>query len=136
MLVASNENNPKHGEVLFSDLVALEPRLEVLRREALAWREQAKRGFCANAVFYGSPGQPGLKQRLSELVGYERAGRGVLGTSEAYETAYHTVYQSLPNCRHRGECGSFRKPPQRQKEPHEPGCTSEPVIVWGSDFAS
>jgi hypothetical protein len=31
----------------------------------------------------------------------------VLGSSAAYDVAYRTIYQALPDCKHKGECGPF-----------------------------
>src|SRR5262245_18933043 len=94
----------------FEALAALEPRLEVLRREAVAWRDWAREGFCRNAVLHGYPGhQPGLRQRLSGLVGPGREDGGVLGTADAYRTAYLEVDWSLPGCLHTGKRREFNK---------------------------
>jgi hypothetical protein len=94
----------------FDELVALEPRLADLLAEAQAYHANRPRGFCANAVWYGYPGrQPGLKRRLSELVGFTSGQEGMLGTSAAYDVAYRAVYQGLANCRHKGECRPFSR---------------------------
>jgi len=70
-----------------------------LLHEALGHRKTAGPDFCANAVFYGYPGyRPGLKQRLSKLVGWETGRKDVLGSSAAYNVAYHTIYDALPDC--------------------------------------
>jgi hypothetical protein len=56
--------------------------------------------FCANQVWYGFPNnRPGLKFHLANLA---RQGHPILGTSEAYDVAYETIYQALPDCR--GQC--------------------------------
>jgi hypothetical protein len=46
---------------------------------------------------------------MSRLVGWtaQRDGVGVLTTSRAYDLAYHTLYQSLPDCRNRCLCSFF-----------------------------
>jgi hypothetical protein len=68
----------------FDELVALEPRLADLLAEAQAYHTNRPREFCANAVFYGYPGhRPGLKKRLSELVGFTSGQEGVLDSSDA-----------------------------------------------------
>jgi hypothetical protein len=92
----------------FDELVALEPRLADLLAEAQDYHAKRPRGFCANAVWYGYPGhRPGLKKRLSELVGFTSGHGGVLGSSAAYDVAYKATYQALPNCKHKGECRPF-----------------------------
>jgi hypothetical protein len=95
----------------FEELVSLEPRLADLLAEAQAYHTKRPRGFCANAVFYGYPGhRPGLKKRLSELVGYTCGQEGVLGSWEAHDVAYRAIYQALPDCKHpEGECRPFAR---------------------------
>jgi hypothetical protein len=89
----------------FRRLAALEPGLDRLLAEARSHNENRSPIFCANAVFYGYPGhRPGIKQRLSALVGWGRKGDPVLGTCEAYDVAYETIYEALPNCRGRCRC--------------------------------
>ena len=93
---------------------------------------RSKTSFCANAAWYGYGGRPGLKPRLLFLVGWERGisqkrgstlavvnlagiplppkadlaslseGEQVLRSQGAYDLAYHTVYDVLPNCRNCG----------------------------------
>jgi hypothetical protein len=83
----------------FARLVSLEPRLADLLAEAKARRQKAGRKFCANAVWYGYPGhQPGLRQRLTQLVGWNSHRKGLLGSSTAYDVAYQTIYRALPDC--------------------------------------
>jgi hypothetical protein len=92
----------------FADLAALEPRLAGLHAEAQNYHVNRPRGFCANAVFYGYPGhRPGLKKRLSELIGFTSGQGGVLGGSDAHDVAYRAIYQALPDCKHKGECRPF-----------------------------
>jgi hypothetical protein len=86
----------------FLELVKVEPGLGRLFEEAGSYRETKSNVFCANAVWYGYPGHRGIKPRLLELVGWRRRGDDRLGTCEAYDIAYHTIYQALPDCR--GEC--------------------------------
>jgi hypothetical protein len=106
---ASGPKEPTGCRPTFEELAALEPRLNHLLAEARSYHEKKYRRFCANAVWYGYPGhEPGLKQGLSELVGWESGQKGLLGSREAYDVAYQTLYQALPNCRHRiGVCRSF-----------------------------
>jgi hypothetical protein len=93
--------------VTFEDLARLEPRLQSLLEEARRHHNSRRPDFCANAVWYGYAGHlPGLKPRLLFLVGYERRDRHpVLSTSLAYDVAYDTIYQALPDCR--GRCACF-----------------------------
>ncbi len=109
----------------FDELAALEPRLAALLAEAQGYHATRPRGFCANAVFYGYPGhRPGLKRRLSELVGHVSDREGVLGTSDAYDVAYHTVYQALPDCKHRGSAA--RSPGRLRSVPTDRSADSLP----------
>jgi hypothetical protein len=60
-------------------------------------------------VWYGYPGhRPGLKARLTKLVGWEatRPG-GVRRSSAAYDVAYDTIYEALPDCRGRCACSTI-----------------------------
>jgi hypothetical protein len=89
----------------FRALARLEPRLRDLLAEARAYHSNRGPTFCANAVWYGYPGwQPGLKGRLSHLVGWAAERGGDLRSSAAYDVAYQTIYQALPDCRGRCAC--------------------------------
>lgn len=82
-------------------LVRHEPRLSELRADVEAVKSRP--GFCANAAWYG-PGK--FRQRMKALVGWEAERRDpFLGTMEAHDAAYHTLYNLLPDCRHQGMCG-------------------------------
>jgi hypothetical protein len=85
----------------FEALAALEPGLAGLLAEARASAADAgDPHFCANAVWYGYEGHPGIKQRLLRLVGWERSDRHpVLSTPCAYDVAYEHIYEMLPPCR-------------------------------------
>src|SRR5437016_5708390 len=103
---------------MFDDLVSLEPRLADLLKEAQGYRRKARRRFCANAVWYGYRGHaPGLKQQLSELVGWYSGRKDLLGTPGAYDVAYQTLYYALPDCRHEGECGPYPADQEKQEAP-------------------
>jgi hypothetical protein len=81
-------------------LTRLEPRLRDLLAEARSHHLNRSLDFCANAVWYGYLGfRPGLKARLVRLVGCRAEKGGDLRTSEAYDLAYQTIYQALPDCR-------------------------------------
>jgi hypothetical protein len=89
----------------WEELVDLEPRLLALVRSALE-TDGSRPDFCANARWYGYGGQRGLKPRLLMLVGHDAApfAPPLLRTRAAYDVAYHTVYEALPNCK---RCGCF-----------------------------
>ena len=98
------------SQLTFADLTSLEPRLSDLLQEAQDHHAAAGPHFCANAVFYGYPGhRPGLKQRLSSLVGWSSGRNGLLGSSTAYDTAYHTIYAALPDCGEECFCQQVRR---------------------------
>lgn len=88
----------------WNNLVHLEPRLEGLHNQILQCREENinKERFCANAVWYRQ-----FKPQLVKLVGWDRIydGPGELCSTEAYDTAYETLYDLLPDCKHEGICG-------------------------------
>jgi hypothetical protein len=89
-------------------LARREPRLRGLLAEARAHHSNRAAVFCANAVWYGYPGfRPGLKARLSRLVGWMAQPEGDLRTCEAYDVAYQTIYRTLPDCRGRCQCSVF-----------------------------
>jgi len=96
--------NTKKG-LTFKQIVAIEPRLGDLLKEAQSFHETAKGypNFCANEHFYGYGSQPGmsLKHRVVALVGW-MSPRPELQTRQAYDEAYNTIYDALPDCR--GKC--------------------------------
>jgi hypothetical protein len=93
------------GPLTFAELAGMEPGLLDLLAEARSHHEDPDPDFCANAYWYGYPGyRPGLKGRLIRLVGMFAEGGGVLRSSEAYDIAYHTIYNALPDCRGRCAC--------------------------------
>lgn len=99
-------------ELTWASLVQLEPKLGRLLDEAQRHKDNGVAPeYCANAIWFGwrQFDGHGIKERLCELVGWERVSKanvGVLGTSEAYDIAYETIYDALPNCRHAGViCG-------------------------------
>lgn len=83
---------PKKVPLEFLKLCAVEPRLWSLYRKAK--REKPGPGFCANRVWYVT-----LKPQLVQLVGWH-AERPELRTSHAYDLAYDTIYEALPDCQH------------------------------------
>jgi len=56
--------------------------------------------FCANEVWYGSGDDGGVRKRVSNLVGWDRKPDPILGSDEAYDVAYESLYEELPDCRH------------------------------------
>lgn len=92
--------------ITWQQLIELEPRLRDLLDTAKAIRDDSEEPhFCANKLWYGSREnghrEPGLKDELLELVGMCSANKDhpVLGSSRAYDVAYLTIYDVLPECR-------------------------------------
>lgn len=86
----------------WTEIAKAEPRLLDLYKEAAAIRDDKRKpSFCANAVWYGYGGHRGLKPRLIYLVGWARRPdeSGSLGSADAYDVAYQTIYDQLPDCR-------------------------------------
>jgi hypothetical protein len=53
-------------------------------------------GHCANAAWYGPDG---LRKAMTRVVGHLRGcGPEELQTSAAYDVAYRTLYNALPDC--------------------------------------
>ncbi len=87
----------------FADLVAMEPKLGQLLREARRIRDTGEdEVFCANAIWFGWHGGPGFKPRLSRLVGWYSGQAGILATAMSYDVAFEAIYNALPVCR--GNC--------------------------------
>lgn len=104
-------------------LVELEPELAKLEREVQAYRklDRLQRQIlalpvdlpleafrwaattCANAIWYGYGGYPGIKPRLLGLVGWH-ARNPALRSSAAYDLAYRRLYDDLPGCRNCSCC--------------------------------
>lgn len=83
----------------FFDLCEREPRLAALYYEARSVDATAP-DYDPLEVWYG-PG--GIKSYVCSLVGWESDSTDpVLTTSEAYDVAYHTLYDALPNSRQGG----------------------------------
>ena len=85
--------------ITWSDLVTLEPRLAILQREMKAIaQESMKNGESLDvlALWYGGDdATPGVKEKLSRLVGYDRKDHPVLGTETAYDVAYEKLFDEL-----------------------------------------
>ncbi len=92
----------------FEKLCGMEPRLQALYKKAKGMRDDPSRpSFCANAVWFGALGEEGLRGEMARLVGWF-AENPELRTTEAYDIAYETLYQALPNCRACG-CMAFEQ---------------------------
>jgi hypothetical protein len=88
------------GRLSWSQLTRLEPRLCLLHAEVSRVRDtRESRWFCANREWFSR-----FKAQMCRLVGWSRIGGGpdVLYTPEAYDLAYQTLYDLLPNCRNCG----------------------------------
>jgi hypothetical protein len=85
----------------FLTLATHEPRLIDLYQEAaLTVDDPNSDRFCANAVFFGHKGWHGIKPKLLDFVGWHAESLAPqLGTEEAYDLAYDTVYEALTDCR-------------------------------------
>lgn len=85
----------------WEDLVKREPRLGALLREARAVTPPREPNWDVDRVWYMQ-----LKPRLLELVGwFAKSDDPVLHTCDAYDVAYHRIYDALPDCR---ACGCMR----------------------------
>jgi len=85
----------------FFKFTLLEPGLLGLYAEAAAIIDNGESpSFCANAEFYGYWGKRGFESRICQLVGWEAyTNHPLLLTSDAYDVAYETIYEALPDCR-------------------------------------
>lgn len=82
----------------FQRLCQQEPRLGALF-VAAHQEAEASENYCNHEAWYGD-----IKPRLVKIVGWDAdQGHPELQTAEAYELAYHTILDSLPDCR--GRCG-------------------------------
>jgi hypothetical protein len=119
----------------FDDLVSLEPRLADLLEEAQAYRRGGSRSSTLHAVWYGYWGYaPGFKRRLSELVGWSSGRTGILGSSEAYEMVYKTLYQALTGPRTVGDNRPGRKPKRNRPSRARRTGDEEFVLIRASDL--
>lgn len=78
-------------------LLELEPRIRPLLAEAYSY--QTSDTFCAATVLMGGiKNRKSLNERLGALVGWSRKPHKLLGTSEAYDLAFHAIQDALPPC--------------------------------------
>jgi hypothetical protein len=102
MTVTATAPEVGHDDVTFPLLCELEPRLFALLAEARSFQPADEEE--ATAMFCGYPGYlPGLKRRLSRLVGWHSGRTGLLGSTAAYETVYRALLRAIPAAR-RSEC--------------------------------
>lgn len=91
----------RYSKDSFMPLARLQPQLiELYMKMASFMDERNETKCCANELwyFYGKP-------RLLPLVGWESRGQHpTLRTMEAYDIAYQTCYDALPDCRN---CGCY-----------------------------
>ncbi len=86
----------------WAQLVASEPRLGALLAEARDGQRVDRGRYCANEAYfgYGRCRGGGIKPRLGRLVGwYAESDDPALRTSDAYDAAYHAIYDAPPACR-------------------------------------
>lgn len=77
------------GQIAWADLIEAEPGLELLRRQAAAWRD----GDGGGNVW---PAWRAFKRRLAALVGWDRRhGPAALQTSAAFELAAGVIVAAL-----------------------------------------
>jgi len=80
----------------WQEMVRLEPRLKDLYDEARTIKDEGGRYFCANEVWFTE-----FKPVLRHLVGWWSK-KPDLRSSQAYDSAYQKIYQTLPGCRNCG----------------------------------
>ena len=88
--------------VTWAELAEIEPELLIIEANLKAIKDNKRnKSFCANAIWFGYPGHsPSYKMWMHRLVGsYVRKDNPRLITSEAYDCAYHHLYDILPDCR-------------------------------------
>jgi hypothetical protein len=79
-------------KLTYEQLTKFDPSLNILLRRA---RNHA--GNCANAAWYGPEG---LRAEMSRVIGHGRThGPSELKTPQAYDVAYKTLYEALPDCK-------------------------------------
>ncbi|MBL8798895.1 MAG: hypothetical protein JNM56_33735 [Planctomycetia bacterium] len=84
----------------WTELVALEPRLQALYDEAHALRVDDDPLFCGSFCYAIGHGEiPSFKRRIRELVGWYRPeDHPVLSTSAAWLLVSQTIEDALPDC--------------------------------------
>ncbi len=86
------------NKITWAELIVLEPRLVELEKriKSVKKEERGNKFFCANWTWYNY-----FKGDVCSLVGWEiwRGANPKLATSEAYDVAYHHLYELFPPCR-------------------------------------
>jgi hypothetical protein len=101
------KQNRRHEYMMtFDELCQHDAHLRALLQEVTKERYRKDSNFCANELWYALPrtrGFVGIKFLMQQLVGHG-ARRVELRTQDAYDVAYHTLYNAMPNCAHEGSC--------------------------------
>lgn len=101
----TRDTNPEGQRLTYPELAAREPRLAELSRFIRA-QHPGRPGYCANRAWFR---EPGFKAALCRIIGgVAEQEDAALRTSAAYDVAYHTLYHTLPDCRHEGGCYTGR----------------------------
>jgi hypothetical protein len=100
MMHAQPINSPSYINYnIFLSAAKHELVLLALYKEACLVGDDSSQGsFCANAVWCGYDGWPGIKHRVERYVGWD-AKHAQLQSTEVYDAVYETIYESLPDCR-------------------------------------
>jgi hypothetical protein len=80
----------------FDDICKIEPRLRDLYNEAVNVDTRGDYSALSKFCGYGNFRGRGLKPRITELVGWQRKPTDSLSTMEAYDVAYKTILDALP----------------------------------------
>jgi hypothetical protein len=102
----------KEQKRLFEWICRIDPRVLTLYEEINSLKDDGRSYFCANELWYwgGDPHsktrKQSFKESMEELVGWGRKAankedsiEGYLGSSDAYDIVYQTLYAALPDCR-------------------------------------
>lgn len=82
-------------ELTFDNMAAVYPELQRMREQARSM-DNSDPHFCANQVWFDH-----FKPQLLMLVGWESVSKTPewMTTYQAYDLAYQTIYNELPECR-------------------------------------
>jgi hypothetical protein len=81
----------------FDELCKAEPRLRSLYNEAVNVDTQGDYSALSKFFGYGKFRASGIKPRLVLLVGWQRRPTDELSSTEAYDVAYKTILDALPD---------------------------------------
>lgn len=92
--------------ITWEKLVAHEPRLDDVLKDARSIKNQGDQYFCKDYAWTtGWKHLAGFKQRIYPLIGFGSCHRNsFLATSQAWDVALETILEALPPCRHCGCC--------------------------------